>query len=105
MAENPIRDTTKDLLDAAYSKHNKSIKSKKLRGYKTLKIKFVDGNFQVVKNVIEYEVGNLFLYLAISQKNNKPFALLFERDRIEDLGRLDIKGTYKSVKVKKVWKN
>jgi hypothetical protein len=111
-----IKDTTKDYLDKAsgnirspfkefkqnYSRKNKRKKSVPRKGpeIKVLKIKFTDGSFQVIRNVLEFSEGYKFFFIAYI-KENMVTARVYKRETIEVVSRRESDGNYKNVRLKR----
>lgn len=67
---------------------------------KVLKVNFNDGNFDVLKNVLEYEMGRLFFFVAYRGKLG-DCSLIYRRGAIETIELLDKNGTFKNVKLRR----
>ena len=68
---------------------------------KTIKIKFLDGTFQVFKKVKEHVSGFQFFFL-VQELNSSLLCQAFFREDIEVVERKTFKDTWKTVKLKKV---
>lgn len=100
MSQFKIADNTKKSLSQAYGRLNKPL-FPGIVGNKTLKIKFVSGGFQVIKNVIEYESGRILFFVAYSN-DSLIHPLIFSRSQIEDVSIMGRDGNFKNVKLRKV---
>lgn len=64
-----------------------------LNDLRTLKIRFNDGSFQIIKNCIEYTSGlDHFFVVVYNSQDEKTYT--FKRDKIESVERKTQKGYY-----------
>jgi hypothetical protein len=70
-------------------------------GEKTLKLNFHTGNFDIVKNVIEFVSGPQYLFIAYIPPGGFPTAMIHERNKLESVDIRDKKGKFKTVKLRK----
>lgn len=68
---------------------------------KTIKIKFVDGTFQVFKRVKEHVSGFQYFFL-VQEVGNELLCQAFFREDVEVVERRAFKGAWKMVKLKKI---
>lgn len=71
---------------------------------KTLKISFISGSFQIIRNVVEFVPGLKYFFIAYIPDGGFITSMMYERENIEEVKRLGMNGDFKNVKLRRTEK-